>query len=67
MQYFPECDLTRLTPTELACAISHIEVWKRAQAYNSKYFSVFEDDIYLGKDSHLFLKIMTGLKEIFIF
>ncbi len=65
MQYFPECDLTRLTPTELACAISHIEVWKRAQAYNSKYFSVFEDDIYLGKDSHLFLKNHDWIKRDF--
>ncbi len=46
-------DLNRspLTPTELACMMSHIAVWKKAINESIPYVTIFEDDIYLGVDA----------------
>lgn len=46
---------TNLTQGELACALSHIAVWRLAQEKHLDYVCVFEDDIFLGENSHYFL------------
>lgn len=46
---------TNLTQGELACALSHIAVWRLAQEKNLDYVCVFEDDIFLGENSSCFL------------
>lgn len=45
-----------LTKGELACFFSHLCLWQKAIDDNLDYLVVFEDDVYLGKDAHLFLK-----------
>lgn len=46
---------TNLTQGELAVALSHIAVWRLAKEKNLDYVCVFEDDIFLGENSHYFL------------
>lgn len=60
---FPMCDLTYLSPVELACFISHIAVWQKAKSENQKYFGIFEDDIFLSKDSAQFLKSSDWISQ----
>ena len=45
-------DTTNLTSGELACMMSHIAVWKKAINKNLSYVTIFEDDVYLGKDAN---------------
>ena len=48
-------DKSQLAPTELACMMSHVAVWKKAIDESIPYITIFEDDIYLGIDSELLL------------
>jgi len=48
-------DKSPLTPTELACMMSHIAVWKKAIDESIPYTTIFEDDIYLGVDAETLL------------
>ena len=50
-----DLDKSPLTPTELACMMSHIAVWKKAIDESIPYITVFEDDIYLGVDAESLL------------
>lgn len=44
-----------LTSGEISCFLSHIALWKHALDNNLDYITIFEDDIYLGENSLLFL------------
>ena len=35
---------------QIGCAYSHIKLWEKFKNINSKYFVIFEDDIYLNKN-----------------
>ncbi|PKH63990.1 glycosyl transferase [Psychrobacter sp. 4Dc] len=48
-------DKSQLAPTELACMMSHVAVWKKAIDESMPYITIFEDDIYLGIDAELLL------------
>lgn len=62
---FPMCDLTHLSPVELACFISHIAVWQKAKSENQKFFAIFEDDIFLSDQATHFLKSSDWITEEF--
>lgn len=40
-----------LAPSELACLLSHIELWKKIILESIPYTAIFEDDIYLGENA----------------
>ncbi|WP_338412701.1 glycosyltransferase family 25 protein [Psychrobacter raelei] len=44
-------DTSDLTPTELACMMSHVAVWEKIIAEQLDYVAIFEDDVYLGEDA----------------
>lgn len=44
-----------LSNNELSCFCSHICLWKKAIDDNLDYITIFEDDIHLGENAHLFL------------
>ncbi|WP_150538724.1 glycosyltransferase family 25 protein [Actinobacillus vicugnae] len=46
-----------LTKGEIACALSHIALWRLAQAKSLDYIVIFEDDIYLGKNAQNLLNV----------
>lgn len=43
-----------LSPTEKACFLSHIAIMQKALDDNLPYISIFEDDVYLGENAHLY-------------
>lgn len=53
-----------LTKGEIACALSHITLWKYAKEQNLDYICIFEDDIYWGEDSYQFLHELSIPKEV---
>lgn len=56
-------DNPNLSPTEKACFLSHIAVMQKALDDNLPYVSIFEDDIYLGENAHLYYSSDSYLKE----
>lgn len=44
-------DTSDLTPTELACMMSHVAVWEKIIAEQLDYVAIFEDDVFLGEDA----------------
>lgn len=46
------CDLT---PNELACLCSQVCLWQKCVDDDLDYIGIFEDDVYLSYDAHLFL------------
>lgn len=63
---FLKIDLNKnkiLSNNELACLLSHICLWKKAINENMDYIAIFEDDIYLSKDAHLFLNNSDWIKN----
>lgn len=46
---------TELTPGEISCLLSHLSLWKKAIDEQMDYISIFEDDIYLGKNAEQIL------------
>ena len=44
-----------LTPTELACMMSHVAVWEKIIEEELPYATVFEDDVFLGEDAEALL------------
>lgn len=44
-----------LTPTELACMMSHVAVWEKIIEAELPYATVFEDDVFLGEDAESLL------------
>lgn len=56
-----QVDKTQLTDIELACFMSHVELWTSMQDNNIPHMAIFEDDIYLGSDAHFYLTQSTWL------
>ena len=54
---------TTLHPNEIGCLFSHMMLWKRAVDENLDYIAIFEDDIYLGKKSDVFLTQTDWIPE----
>lgn len=46
---------SELTSGELACLFSHVSLWQKAKDENIEHLAVFEDDVYLGENTKLFL------------
>lgn len=56
-----------LTQGELACLFSHVSLWQKCLDDNLDYIAIFEDDVYLSKNAHLFLKDFYWIpKDIYI-
>ncbi|WP_261786244.1 glycosyltransferase family 25 protein [[Haemophilus] ducreyi] len=51
------CDISNssLTKNEIACALSHIALWRLAKEKQLDYICIFEDDIHLGHNASAFL------------
>lgn len=47
---------TELTEGEIACLLSHLTLWKKAVDEQFDFITIFEDDVYLGQESHLLLE-----------
>ena len=54
-----------LTAGEISCFLSHIALWKHALDNNLDYITIFEDDIYLGENSSLFLNSSDWILDEF--
>ncbi|VEG13283.1 glycosyltransferase family 25 protein [Moraxella cuniculi] len=52
-----------LTEGEKACFMSHACLWQQMIDENLTYLAVFEDDIYLGENAHLFFSDDEWLKD----
>lgn len=61
----PALALSLFSPGEKACFMSHVLLWQKCVDENLPYIGVFEDDITLGRDAHLFLSQDYWLKERF--
>ena len=46
---------TVLGPGEVACLLSHVSVWQHAITQQIPYVTIFEDDVFLGKNAADFL------------
>lgn len=55
----------KLSAGEKACFMSHVELWKKCVDENLPFMHIFEDDVFLGKNAHLFLSNDTCLKSHF--
>lgn len=62
-KFFPQIDLSRLSRGEIACSASHIMIWQILLEQNLEYITVFEDDIFLGKNVEVFLNTTDWLPE----
>lgn len=54
-----KCDLSRLSPGEIACLASHVVLWKMLIDTNQKYYIIFEDDVFVGENVVQFLNEIT--------
>lgn len=52
-----------LTEGEKACFMSHVCLWQQMIDENLSYLAVFEDDVYLGENAHLFFGDDGWLKD----
>lgn len=48
-------DTADLSKNELSCLASHVSLWQKMLDDDLDYIGIFEDDIYLSHDAHLFL------------
>lgn len=61
----PSCNLSRLSGGEVACLASHIVLWKKLLDTKQEYFSIFEDDVYLGEGiSKIISELVLDLEGI---
>lgn len=44
-----------LTSSEKGCFLSHLSLWQKMIDENIDYMAIFEDDVHLGNNAHLFL------------
>ncbi|MGX2950935.1 glycosyltransferase family 25 protein [Ursidibacter sp. B-7004-1] len=51
----PSLKNANLTDGEKACFMSHFILWKKCIEEDLPYIAIFEDDIFLGKESNIFL------------
>lgn len=52
-----------LTDGEKACLMSHVCLWQKCLDDDLEYLAIFEDDVYLGENAHLFFSDSEWLKE----
>lgn len=55
-------DEAHLAETELACLMSHVQLWQRMLDDNVPYIAIFEDDIYLGENANSYLSQSTWIQ-----
>lgn len=48
--------------SELACFMSHTNIWQKMIDESRAYLAVFEDDVYLGEDAEILLNNMEWIK-----
>lgn len=53
----------RLSSIEKACFLSHVCLWQKMIDNNLEYMTIFEDDIYLGKNANNFLTDYKWISE----
>lgn len=58
-------DNSDLTDGELGCFFSHLLLWQQCIDNNMDYITVFEDDVHLGENSHLFLNNYDWINKKF--
>lgn len=55
----------KLSWTEKACLMSHALLWQKCINENIPHMGIFEDDVVLGKNAHLFLQNSNWIEERF--
>lgn len=60
-----EVSANYLSLGEIGCYLSHFCLWKKVVDENLDYIAIFEDDIYLAKDTSLLLKQLDWLPKDF--
>ncbi|OOF54614.1 lipooligosaccharide biosynthesis protein lic2B [Rodentibacter genomosp. 2] len=63
--HLPNLAQAKLSEGEKACFMSHYMLWKKCIDENLPYIYIFEDDVLLGEDAHLFLEEDKWLDERF--
>ncbi|STZ08829.1 Lipooligosaccharide biosynthesis protein lex-1 [Moraxella caprae] len=53
----------KLSGGEKACFLSHVSLWQKMIDDNLDYIAVFEDDVYLGNNAHVFFNDDNWLKD----
>lgn len=53
------CDLSRLSPGEIACLGSHVALWEELVHGAENYSIIFEDDVFLGEKIAEFLNALS--------
>ena len=56
---------SHLSDGEIACYLSHFDLWQQAVDKNLEYIAIFEDDIYLAKDASTLLTELNWLPKNF--
>lgn len=54
----------RLSNGEKGCFLSHLSLWQKMIDENIGYLAIFEDDVFLGQNAHIFLNDEQWLKNI---
>lgn len=54
----------RLSNGEKAVFLSHVYLWQKMLDENIEYLAIFEDDVFLGKNAHLFLNHDAWVQDI---
>ncbi|WP_153715550.1 glycosyltransferase family 25 protein [Eikenella corrodens] len=60
----PKLQESYLSQMEKACFASHISLWQHCIIKNLPYITIFEDDIFLGKNANAFLANSTWLENL---
>lgn len=63
--HIPNLNKTWLSPGEKGCFMSHLLLWQKCIEEKIDYLFVFEDDVILSKQAHLFLRDSKWLEERF--
>lgn len=64
-KHIPSLASSNLTGGEKGCLMSHLLLWYKCVEENCPYIAIFEDDIFLGKNSCAFLEENKWLDERF--
>lgn len=56
---------SHLSEGEIACYLSHFDLWQQVVDKNLEYIAIFEDDIYLAKDASALLTELNWLPKNF--
>ena len=66
-QFIPNLSQAKLSPGEKCCFLSHLLLWNKCFQENLDYIVIFEDDVLLSNQAHLFLKNDDWLTQRFDF